>query len=533
MAIKIPFIADVTSFIRGTKDLHESLDDVADSLDDITKAGARVDVQVGDDLESVGREADESAEKVERSFREAFKAVEAQGRTSSRKVKQDVDEVGERGSSTIREFGSEARQNVAESLSSFTGSASSAVDAVQSTFGGLVSALGPAGLLGAGVVAAGIGMARGLFEKSQEEAERLAERVSAIFGELRDSAGAVSFDFKSEAISQLLDNADDLKAIFGTDDIKAFNRELLALGLAGDQTATLFEGLVGDAADVAAAQALVNEEQEKWTRIVRDSTAAPAARANAREQLELLARFETAYQDSGGAATEAAAKYRIYQRATTDVADATDTAVSAGVAYVGMTQDQAAGAQAAADAITRKNAALEEEAGQNFAVEAALLAYKDALHDTNDAIKENGRTHDVNTEKGRANRKALLDLARAGRDYAAAAQEDSGKVETYNDVIGDQEKAFRDAAKAAGYTHDQVDKLVVKYGLVPKKVKTEVTDDGSAARTQERIDNIKSSGVPVPVTPDMGDFDRKVQQHLNGRTYRVTLAPRAGKAVAT
>lgn len=242
MAIKIPFLAEVTDFLRGTRSVEDSLDDVADALDDVGRAGSDVDRQVGGDLDRLADTADDSAERIERSFREAFDAVEAQGRTTSRRVRDDVDDVGRRGSTTLREFSDEAKQNVAETVSSFNGSASSAVDAIQGTFGGLVSALGPAGLIGAAAAAAGIGLARGLFERSKAAAQEVAEAVADITGQLID-LGSLNLGTEqvNEKLKEFASTAEDGKNVLvdlaeQAKDAGINTRDYLR-GLAGDTDA--------------------------------------------------------------------------------------------------------------------------------------------------------------------------------------------------------------------------------------------------------------------------------------------------------
>jgi methyl-accepting chemotaxis protein len=242
VAIKIPFVADVAKFLAGTKDVEKSLDDVADSLDDISTAGADVDRKVGEDLDQLARTADDSADKISKSFKDAFHDVEAAGRTSTRKVKDDVDDVGHKGSATLHEFSQEAKANVAETVSSFDGSASSAVDAIQGTFGGLVSALGPAGLVGAAVVGVGIGLARNLFEKSKEAAAEVAEAVADITGQLIDLGSfSLGTEQVNEKLKEMASTAEDGKnalAEIGKNAAAAgINFRDYARGLAGDSKA--------------------------------------------------------------------------------------------------------------------------------------------------------------------------------------------------------------------------------------------------------------------------------------------------------
>jgi methyl-accepting chemotaxis protein len=319
VAIKIPFLADVAKFLAGTKDVEDSLDDVADSLDDITTAGADVDRKVGEDLDQLARTADDSADKISRSFKDAFHDVETAGRTSTRKVKADVDDVGHKGSATLHEFSQEAKANVAETVSSFDGSASSAVDAIQGTFGGLVSALGPAGLVGAAVVGVGIGLARNLFEKSKEAAAEVAEAVADITGQLIDlgsfSLGAAQVNEKLKEMASTAKDGKNALAEIGENAAAAgINFRNYARGLAGDSTAiqTSYDEITTKVADLDKAQQDLAHTQGTSQEDVDRLT---ASQLDQREALE-KARTELLKMDT--TLDEAATTTHLYNEATAE-----------------------------------------------------------------------------------------------------------------------------------------------------------------------------------------------------------------------
>lgn len=81
----------------------------------------------------------------------------------------------------------------------------------------------------------------------------------------------------------------------------------------------------------------------------------------------------------------------------------------------------------------------------------AAIAYEAAVDDASAAVKNNGRTLDINTEKGRANRTALNNVAAAANNQTAAM-----------DAAGASNKAV--AAKAAS-ARDAFVKLATKMGL--------------------------------------------------------------------
>jgi len=129
--IVIEFAAKTRDFLRGTRDVERSTDDIADSL-----------LTAGKDAERFEREFQQSMDAAEREASRTAKSVESDFRDMS-------GEMGDIGS----EGASELRQNMAEGLSS-----GNLEDVVQGTLGGLVSGLsGVAG--GATAVLAGVGAA--------------------------------------------------------------------------------------------------------------------------------------------------------------------------------------------------------------------------------------------------------------------------------------------------------------------------------------------------------------------------------------
>jgi hypothetical protein len=529
MAIKIPFAAEVTAFLAGTKKIETAMDDVVDSLDDITVAGAEVDAKVGGDLESVGLAADAAAEKVERSFKDAFKSVEAQGRTSTGKTKAHIDDVGTKGSATLREFNAEAKQNVAETVSSFDGSASSAVDAVQGTFGGLVAALGPAGLVGAAVVGIGIGFAKSLFSKSQEAAEAFRARTLEIFEELRDSGGDIGPDFQADALADIIGDAEKLKEVFGSDSFSDFQQTLQDTALNTRDLQAFMRGLTGDTEDVAAAQTILADELADVGRQLATPGASLTRQKELREQVTALNILRDALTEQGTAAGEARSKYSLYSDLVTESTDKTKDQADAA--------DQAATAVGkSADAIAAENEKLRENSELKGEAVATELDMLDALAAVSDAGKENGKTLDKNTKAGRDNLRAIKSGIDGINDFADAQLAAGKKTDGVNAKLDEQEDALvRKVARAFGVTEGKARDYIKTLGGIPRKKETEVkvTDNGTAAATQEKVDNIKSSGVPVPVSPDMSGFDTSVKRYLNGKAYYVTVKARPGKSVPT
>lgn len=196
--IKVDFIADVTSFLRGTKATEESIGDVSDALDDMARDAQKDARTAGTALErGVEGGADDAGDALEdltRSFRDM-------ARDSARYSKAAGDDVGDnmkRGAKEAEhatsELRDEARSNFSEVASSFSGDMTSAVDLVQGTLGGLAGFAGPVGL---GL--AGLGAIGGAFAAQWKQAtEDTKARISDMYDDMVESGN----DFLSDSVIQ-------------------------------------------------------------------------------------------------------------------------------------------------------------------------------------------------------------------------------------------------------------------------------------------------------------------------------------------
>ena len=67
--IRIPFLAEVRDFLRGTSDVESALDDVSDALDDVSDNGRAVGADVARYLTDGAEKAEQAADDAGRSFR--------------------------------------------------------------------------------------------------------------------------------------------------------------------------------------------------------------------------------------------------------------------------------------------------------------------------------------------------------------------------------------------------------------------------------------------------------------------------------
>ncbi|MGZ1491320.1 phage tail tape measure protein [Brevibacterium sediminis] len=127
----------------------------------------------------------------------------------------------------------------------------------------------------------------------------------------------------------------------------------------------------------------------------------------------------------------------------------------------------------------------------------AMSSYEAAIDGINEAVKENGRTLDITTEKGRNNQDALFDIADAGRDAAEAMAENGASQEdlqkhlqrTYDDLVS--------AGKQFGLSGEKAKDMARKVLGIPDDVsiKTWMSDaaEEQAKTTKGAVDDIPKS----------------------------------------
>lgn len=257
MPIKIDFISNVTSFLRGTKDTEQALEDVADSLDDVVRDG------------------DRATEKLERGFRDLARQAE--------KTEDSVKDVGEKGfkaaGENVSNFKDEAVQNFSEVASSFSGNVEDMASGVQGLTGGLASALTP----GIGIPIAILGAAAAVFlENWRKSAEESEERISSMYDDMLESGeGFLSAQFLQQGIATIFGDPEKIKLAEERAKSLGATTETVARAMAGDQNA--INQLLGDRAQM--------HEEEIGLLVKQSDGSRDAAAAIQKENRE----FETKY----------------------------------------------------------------------------------------------------------------------------------------------------------------------------------------------------------------------------------------------
>lgn len=160
---------DSSNFRKGTEDAAESVENLADALEQAGKADL-------DQLDNSLDKVDDSAKKVEDKIRDLLSVRETGTEDSIRKVRENTDDAGQ----GVNEFRDEAVDSMREAAASFDGSSEALADMVQEISANAIpalGALGPAGNVVGIALAAGIGTAIGKLQQMAEEINTVKEEA--------------------------------------------------------------------------------------------------------------------------------------------------------------------------------------------------------------------------------------------------------------------------------------------------------------------------------------------------------------------
>jgi hypothetical protein len=184
--IRIEFVAEVAQYLRDTKKLEVSTEDIADALNATTKNA--------DDLERKLGRAMKGAEKDAESLRRVLDDLPKSTGKAAQAADDDFKKIGDDAKEAGREAGQEFRQNLGESLAS--GNLS---DLFSDTIGGLISSLqGPIGIAAAGIGAGALL----IFNKLKEDWQATVEAMNTLAQGLVDKQIELGrqFLFQSEKL---------------------------------------------------------------------------------------------------------------------------------------------------------------------------------------------------------------------------------------------------------------------------------------------------------------------------------------------
>lgn len=145
-------------------------------------------------------------------------------------------------------------------------------------------------------------------------------------------------------------------------------------------------------------------------------------------------------------------------------------------------------------------------------------AFEAAIDAATKAIKENGKTLDINTEKGRANQAALDDIAESGLSVVQSLRDAGASNRQVKSAMDESRSAFIKAATSMGMARDKAKELADKLGLIKSKditvkVKVNTYLDGpqtiKVGSTGVARISLRAKGGPIPGYAT-SDYDDKV-----------------------
>jgi TP901 family phage tail tape measure protein len=253
--------------------------------------------------------------------------------------------------------------------------------------------------------------------------------------------------------------------------------------------------------------------------------------AQAAQLLESLPDFRdalVAQADAAGLATNDATLLKL---ALGEVTPAQQAAAAATEEAAGATEGAAESTAVYTDALTENIEAQREAAGVVLGLRAAENAYEAAVDDAKKSIEDNGKTLDVNTEKGRANRAALDDIAESGWDLIESMRANGASQTDLQLKMESTRERFIKVAQQMGLSKKEAKQLANELNLIPKNVKTDISADGSKARAEGKRteEYIKGLYAEIQVAADTGtayDQARAIQNYINGLNATITVRER-------
>ena len=109
--------------------------------------------------------------------------------------------------------------------------------------------------------------------------------------------------------------------------------------------------------------------------------------------------------------------------------------------------------------------------------------FEAAIDDARKALKENGKTLDINTAKGRANEAALDDIATSGMEWVDSMREQGASQDELQGAMSQTRDEFIKTARQMGMSKKEAKELARELGLIPGKVTSTVEVNTSSAKS--------------------------------------------------
>lgn len=120
--------------------------------------------------------------------------------------------------------------------------------------------------------------------------------------------------------------------------------------------------------------------------------------------------------------------------------------------------------------------------GVHVSAERAAISYQDKIAALITGLRENKNQLDINTEAGRKDQGAILDVIDAITSQAQALREEGHSAAEVNSILQNHVGELQDIFEEMGLTKGQVAALIAQYHLIPSEISTSLDIDTSGAQ---------------------------------------------------
>lgn len=342
-----------------------------------------------------------------------------------------------------------------------TGAAAAGMVGLRAGAVGLAGAMG--GPLGIGIAAVGVGLSM-LAARQQQAAQRAAEhrtQVDALAAALQADGGAMGNSTRATIADALAKD----KAYESAKKLGVSVQEL-TLAAQGHKPAQ-------DAVNAAIAKngMEVNKVIDAQGRAVpqgmKMSDAAKTVKGAVEGQTGAMREAKGALETNRQAMSASAAEYDKQKASASGAKDST-------ISFAAAQEKAAKSAASMVEQLSKvKNAFLQLQGGQ--------IGYEAAIDSATKSIAEHGRTLNIDTEAGRANKQALIEVANQSQQLMASMAENGASATSISAKYASMRAQLIQTAQAMGMSASEAKSFADQALLIPSSVKTTVTAETAAA----------------------------------------------------
>lgn len=188
-------------------------------------------------------------------------------------------------------------------------------------------------------------------------------------------------------------------------------------------------------------------------------------------------------------------------------------------------QDQRTEAEKLSDALNTLN-------GVAISTAEREISFRQSLADLTEAVKDNGRSLDVTSDKGRKVKSAFLDAAQAAMEHAQAIAEQKGSQEAGQAVLEKDIGLLRKQMEAAGFSKDAINKLTDAYLKLPNAKTTKIdakTDNAIRDLEAVKAKVANTNGKTITMRAPTAEARKQLEalgfkiKDTNGKTVTITV----------